>query len=198
MPATQVAHVLAPAPASIATENLPAGHKSHADAPAEAANLPARHEKQVSTDVALVAPEYVPTGQLLTHVEAPVAPEYLPVSQWRQVVAPGVGEYFPAMHAAQKSGDDAQRVLKDVPAGQSVQTEAPAVSAYLPASHGRQVSKEVAPTVGELVPVLQGVHVAAPAGRAGSNTATIRSRHEQGMCTHSHAPHTRTHVTHVA
>jgi hypothetical protein len=68
-------------------------------------------------------------------------------------------EYVPAMHAAQKSGDDAQRVLKDVPAGQSVQTEAPAVSAYLPASQGRQASKEVARGVGEYVPVLQGVHV---------------------------------------
>ena len=55
--------------------------------------------------------------------------------------------------------DDAQRALKDVPAGQSVQTEAPAVSAYLPASQGRQASKEVAPGVAEKVPVLQGVHV---------------------------------------
>ena len=93
----------------------------------------------------------------VAHVLAP-APERLPSSHVKQAVAPGF-EYFPAMHAAQKSGDDAQRELKDVPAGQSVQTVAPAVSAYLPASQGRQVSKEVAPGVGEYVPVLQGVHV---------------------------------------
>ena len=54
---------------------------------------------------------------------------------------------------------DAQRELKDVPAGQSVQTEAPAVAAYLPASQGRQVSGEVALVVAEKVPVLQGLHV---------------------------------------
>ena len=76
------------------------------------------------------------------------APERLPASHVKQVVAPGL-EYFPAMHAAQKSVDDAQRELEDVPAGQSVQTEAPAVAAYLPASQGTHVSKEVAPRVGE-------------------------------------------------
>jgi len=98
----------------------------------------------------------VPTTQVV-HVLAP-APERLPASHVKQVVAPGL-EYFPAMHAAQKSVDDAQRELEDVPAGQSVQTEAPAVAAYLPASQGRQVSKEVAPGVAEKVPVLQDEHV---------------------------------------
>ena len=53
------------------------------------------------------------------HVLAP-APERLPASHVKQVVAPGL-EYFPAMHAAQKSVDDAQRELEDMPAGQSVQ-----------------------------------------------------------------------------
>ena len=76
------------------------------------------------------------------------APERLPASHVKQVVAPGL-EYFPAMHAAQKSIDDAQRQLQDVPAGQSVQTEDPAESAYLPAWQGRQASKEVAPSVVE-------------------------------------------------
>ena len=69
--------------------------------------------------------------------------ERLPAAHVKQVAEPGLA-YFPAMHAAQKSDDDAQRELEDVPAGQSVQTEA-AVAAYLPASQGRQVSKEVAP-----------------------------------------------------
>ena len=98
----------------------------------------------------------MPTTQVV-HVLAP-APERLPASHVKQVVAPGL-EYFPAMHAAQKSVDDAQRELEDVPAGQSVQTEAPAVAAYLPASQGRQVSGEVALVVAEKVPVLQGLHV---------------------------------------
>ena len=86
------------------------------------------------------------------------ASERLPASHVKQVVAPGL-EYFPAMHAEQKSVDDAQRELEDVPAGQSAQTDAPVVAAYLPASQGRQVSKEVAPEVAEKVPVLQGLHV---------------------------------------
>ena len=74
--------------------------------------------------------------------------ERLPASHVKQVAEPGLA-YFPAMHAAQKSGEDAQRELEDVPAGQSVHTEAPAVAAYFPASQGRQVSKLVAPGVGE-------------------------------------------------
>ena len=93
----------------------------------------------------------------VAHVLAP-ALERVPAAHVAQVDEPGRA-CFPAVHTVQKEGDDAQRALKDVPAGQSVQTEAPAVSAYLPASHGRQVSKEVAKGVGELVPVLQGVHV---------------------------------------
>ena len=76
------------------------------------------------------------------HVLAP-ALEREPAAHVKQVVEPGLA-YFPAMHTAQTSGDDAQRELEDVPAGQSVQTEAPAVAAYLPASQGRQVSKVVA------------------------------------------------------
>jgi len=83
----------------------------------------------------------VPATQA-AHVLAP-ALEREPAAHVKQVVEPGLA-YFPAMHAAQKSGDDAQRELKDVPAGQSVQTEEPAVAAYLPASQGRQVSKVVA------------------------------------------------------
>ena len=73
--------------------------------------------------------------------------ERLPASHVKQVVEPGLA-YFPALHTAQKSGEDAQREFEDVPAGQSVHTEAP-VAAYFPASQGRQVSKLVAPGVGE-------------------------------------------------
>ena len=98
----------------------------------------------------------MPATQVV-HVLAP-ALERVPAAHVAQVDEPGRA-CFPAVHTVQKEGDDAQRALKDVPAGQSVQTEAPAVSAYLPASHGRQVSKEVAPGVAEKVPVLQGVHV---------------------------------------
>ena len=94
----------------------------------------------------------------VVHVLA-LALERLPASHVKQVVEPGLLAYFPAMHAAQNSDEDAQRELEDVPAGQSVQTVAPVVSAYLPASQGRQVSKEVAPGVGEWVPVMQGLHV---------------------------------------
>ena len=72
--------------------------------------------------------------------------ERLPASHVAQVDEPGRA-CFPAVHSVQKEGDDAQRELKDVPAGQSVQTEAPVVSAYLPASQARQVSGEVAPGV---------------------------------------------------
>jgi len=98
----------------------------------------------------------VPATQV-AHVLAP-ALERVPASHVKQAVEPGLA-YFPAMHAAQKSNDDPQRELEDVPAGQSVQTEAPAVAAKVPASQGTQASKEVAPGVGEYVPVLQGVHV---------------------------------------
>ena len=83
----------------------------------------------------------------VAHVLAP-ALERVPAAHVAQVDEPGRA-CFPAVHTVQKEGDDAQRALKDVPAGQSVQTEAPAVAAYLPASQGRQVSKEVAPGVGE-------------------------------------------------
>ena len=93
----------------------------------------------------------------VAHVLAP-ALERLPASHVAQVDEPGRA-CFPAVHTVQKEGDDAQRELKDVPAGQSVQTEAPAVAAYLPASQGRQVSGEVALVVAEKVPVLQGLHV---------------------------------------
>ena len=93
----------------------------------------------------------------MAHELAP-ALERLPASHVTQVAEPGRA-CFPTTHSVQKADDDAQRELKDVPAGQSVQTEAPAVAAYLPASQGRQVSKEVAPGVAEKVPVLQGVHV---------------------------------------
>ena len=61
--------------------------------------------------------------------------ERLPASHVKQVVEPGLLAYFPAMHAAQNSDDDAQRELEDVPAGQSVQTvslEAPIAMEYLP------------------------------------------------------------------
>ena len=93
----------------------------------------------------------------VAHVLAP-ALERVPASHVKQAVEPGLA-YFPAMHAAQKSNEDPQRELEDVPAGQSMQTEAPAVAAYLPTSQGRQVSKLVAPMFGECVPALHGVQV---------------------------------------
>jgi hypothetical protein len=93
----------------------------------------------------------------VVHVLAPVL-DRLPASHVAQVVEPWF-EYLPVVHDPQKSGEDAQREVEDVPGIQLVQTEAPVASANVPASQGRQVANTVAPGVTEYVPVLQGVHV---------------------------------------
>ena len=52
--------------------------------------------------------------------------------------------------------------------------DAPALE-YVPASQEVHVADELAPVALEYVPASQEAHVEAPAGRARSNTATIRS-----------------------
>ena len=131
---------------------LPAGHEVHVAAAAEvdpagpyfpAAHAEPRHVDELDDPS---VSKYLPATQA-EHTDAPEV-EKVRGGHVKQATDPGL-EYFPAMHAAQKSIDDAQRQLQDVPAGQSVQTEDPAESAYLPAWQGRQASKEVAPSVVE-------------------------------------------------
>ena len=153
LPARHSTHV-ATDEAPVVDECLPAAQLlAHVEAPDAPEYLPVAHIKQViepaleylpgvqTEHVSESALECVPATQV-AHVLA-LALERFPAAHVKQVVEPGLA-YFPAMHTAQKSGDDAQRELEDLPAGQSVQTEAPAVAAYFPASQGRQLSKEVA------------------------------------------------------
>ena len=126
-------------------ENLPASQLRHAKtevAPACGEYLPGVQTKHVSES----AFEYVPETQAV-HVLVP-ALDRLPASHVAQVVEPWF-EYLPAMHGPQKSGEDAQGEVEDVPAVQLVQTEAPVASENVPASQGRQVANTVAPGVGE-------------------------------------------------
>ena len=88
MPATQVAHVLAPA-----LERVPATHVKQVVEPG-LAYFPALHTAQKSGEDAQREFEDVPAGQSV-HTEAPAVAAYFPASQGRQVsklVAPGVGE----------------------------------------------------------------------------------------------------------
>ena len=78
MPATQVAHVLAPAP-----ERVPAAHVKQVVAPG-LAYVPAMHAAQKSGDDAQRELEDVPAGQTV-QMEAPAVAAYLPASQGRQV-----------------------------------------------------------------------------------------------------------------
>jgi hypothetical protein len=88
VPATQVAHVLAPA-----LERLPASHVKQVAEPGMAC-FPAMHSVQKADDDPQGELKDVPAGQSV-QTEAPAVSEYLPASQRRQVsgeVAPGVGE----------------------------------------------------------------------------------------------------------
>jgi len=95
-------------------------------------NLPAGQLKHVFTEEAPVAAEYVPAVQLLAHALAPASEENLPAAQLTQTSteeAPATVAYLPATHDTHKSGEDAQREPRCLPAGQAVQLEEPAASA---------------------------------------------------------------------
>jgi hypothetical protein len=78
VPATQVAHVLAPA-----FERLPAAHVKQVAEPG-LEYIPAMHAAQKSGDDAQRVLEDVPAGQSV-QTEAPAVAAYLPASQGRQV-----------------------------------------------------------------------------------------------------------------
>lgn len=127
VPATQVVHVVAPE-----LERVPASQPWHVAAPAVLENLPAGQLKHVFTEEAPVAAEYVPAVQLLAHALAPASEENLPAAQLTQTSteeAPATVAYLPATHDTHKSGEDAQREPRCLPAGQAVQLEEPAASA---------------------------------------------------------------------
>ena len=82
-----------------------------------------------------VTEEEVP-GRQSVQVLAELA-EYVPLPQIKQVPAPALAEYVPALqaeHAVLPRKDD------DVPGGQSMQLLAPASAEYEPAPHSEQAN----------------------------------------------------------
>jgi len=147
--------------------------EEHALAPDEE-TWPDGHPRHVADDIALVAEEEVPAGQLV-QLDAPEAEAYEPEGQAEQGdtlfaekvpamqsvpqavadVAPG-NEFRPVGQAKQVDDDVAPEAAEKLPAAQFVHLTEESLGAYKPAG---QLAHAVKPAYGENLPAAQLLHV---------------------------------------
>jgi hypothetical protein len=164
-------HALAPS-----SDNIPAGHATHALDPVTFENVPAGHMRHALTLFAPVATEYAPAGQRMHVVTlvAAVSMEYVPPAHAIHALEPLTVLYCPGGHAEHcppfgpvYPASHAQ-LLRDPLPGPAREFRAHKLQFGLPSGdhcpsgHARQVSLLTAPKFTEKSPIEQFEHAVRP------------------------------------
>jgi len=164
-------HTLAPS-----SEDIPAGHGTHAFDPVTPENVPAGHMRHALALLAPVALEYAPAGQRMHDVTlvAATSMEYVPPAHAIHALEPITVLYRPGGHAEQRPpfgpvypASHAQLLRDPLPGpareftGHKLQFGLPSGD-HCPSGHARHVSLLTAPKFTEKSPIEQFEHAVRP------------------------------------